>query len=58
MAAGRARYGVLLGEDGFIIDDGIMARLAPERFHVTTTTGAAARVLRSWRNTCKPNGRN
>src|SRR5690606_5809042 len=28
-----------------VIDDGIVARLAPDRFHVTTTTGGAARVL-------------
>ncbi len=45
LAAGRAYHGLLLGEDGFIIDDGIVARLARERFHVTTTSGAAARVL-------------
>ncbi len=42
---GRARYGLMLREDGFIIDDGVVARLAPARFHVTTTTGGAARVL-------------
>src|SRR3990172_4427744 len=35
----------MLREDGHIYDDGIVARLAPERFHVTTTTGGAARVL-------------
>ncbi len=42
---GRARYGLLLREDGFIIDDGVIARMAADRFHVTTTTGGAARVL-------------
>ncbi|MGQ0430136.1 MAG: sarcosine oxidase subunit alpha family protein [Gammaproteobacteria bacterium] len=45
LAPGRARYGVLLRDDGFIYDDGVVARLAPDRFHVTTTTGGAARVL-------------
>jgi sarcosine oxidase subunit alpha len=45
LAPGRARYGLLLGEDGFIFDDGIVARLAHERFHVSTTSGGAARVL-------------
>jgi sarcosine oxidase subunit alpha len=45
LAVGRARYGVLLREDGFIYDDGVIARIAPDRFHVTTTTGGAARVL-------------
>jgi sarcosine oxidase subunit alpha len=42
---GRLRYGVLLREDGFVIDDGVVGRLAEDRFHVTTTTGGAARVL-------------
>ena len=42
---GRCRYGVLLGEDGFIRDDGVIGRLTTDRFHVTTTTGGAARVL-------------
>ena len=32
----------MLSEDGFVIDDGVVARLAPDRFHVTTTTGGAA----------------
>ena len=45
LAPGRCRYGLLLGEDGFIRDDGVVARLAQDRFHVTTTTGGAARVL-------------
>jgi sarcosine oxidase subunit alpha len=45
LAVGRARYGILLREDGFIYDDGVIARIAPDRFHVTTTTGGAARVL-------------
>ncbi len=42
---GRCRYGLMLKEDGFIMDDGVSARLAPDRFHLTTTTGGAARVL-------------
>ncbi|MBL6455051.1 sarcosine oxidase subunit alpha family protein [Belnapia sp. T6] len=42
---GRCRYALLLREDGFLYDDGVIARLAPDRFHVTTTTGGAARVL-------------
>ncbi|HQT86032.1 MAG: sarcosine oxidase subunit alpha [Acidiphilium sp. 37-64-53] len=42
---GRLRYGLLLREDGFIIDDGVVGRIADDRFHVTTTTGGAARVL-------------
>ena len=45
LGVGRCRYGLLLGEDGFIRDDGVIGRLAADRFHVTTTTGGAARVL-------------
>jgi sarcosine oxidase subunit alpha len=45
LAVGRCRYGILLRDDGFIYDDGVVARLATDRFHVTTTTGGAARVL-------------
>jgi sarcosine oxidase, subunit alpha len=44
LAVGRCRYGILLDEAGFVTDDGVIARLAPDRFHVTTTTGGAARV--------------
>ena len=45
LAPGRCRYAVMLNEAGFVMDDGIVARLAPDRFHVTTTTGGAAGVL-------------
>jgi len=45
LAVGRSRYGVLLREDGSVYDDGVVARMAEDRFHVTTTTGGAARVL-------------
>ena len=45
LAVGRCRYGILLRDDGFVFDDGVVARLAPDRFHVTTTTGGAPRVL-------------
>jgi sarcosine oxidase subunit alpha len=45
LTVNRCRYGILLREDGFVFDDGVIARLAADRFHVTTTTGGAARVL-------------
>ncbi|WP_417522627.1 sarcosine oxidase subunit alpha [Marinovum sp.] len=45
LGVGRARYGLLLGEDGFIRDDGVIGRMRDDLFHVTTTTGGAARVL-------------
>jgi sarcosine oxidase subunit alpha len=42
---GKARYGLMLGEDGMVMDDGVTACLADDHFHMTTTTGGAARVL-------------
>lgn len=45
LAVGRCRYGALLRDDGFVYDDGVVARVAEDRFHVTTTTGGAPRVL-------------
>jgi glycine cleavage system aminomethyltransferase T len=45
LAVGRVRYGLMLREDGFAMDDGTVARLAATRFLVTTTTGAAGAVL-------------
>jgi sarcosine oxidase subunit alpha len=45
LGVGRSRYGILLRDDGFIYDDGVVARTGADRFHVTTTTGGAPRVL-------------
>ncbi len=45
LASGRCRYGLMLGEDGMVMDDGVTACLADDHFHMTTTTGGAARVL-------------
>ena len=45
MKAGRCAYSVILGEDGMLMDDGVMARLGEHRFYLTTTTGGAATVL-------------
>ena len=44
LAVGRVRYGLMLREDGFVMDDGTAARLAPDRFLVTTTTANAVNV--------------
>jgi sarcosine oxidase subunit alpha len=44
LKVGGARYGLLLNENGVIVDDGIVARLAPQHFWVNTTSGGAARV--------------
>jgi sarcosine oxidase subunit alpha len=45
LAPGRARYGLMLGEDGMVMDDGVTTCIADDHFHMTTTTGGAARVL-------------
>ena len=45
LAVGRCRYGLMLMDDGFVFDDGVTSRLGPCRYHMTTTTGGAARVL-------------
>ncbi len=45
LAPGRCRYGLMCGEDGMVFDDGVTACLAENHFHMTTTTGGAARVL-------------
>lgn len=42
---GKARYGVMLREDGMAFDDGVAARLAEDHFLVSTTTANAARVM-------------
>ena len=45
MRVGRCAYGIMLGEDGMIFDDGVTARLGEDHFYLTTTTGGAAAVL-------------
>ncbi len=44
---GHCRYGLMCTDDGMVMDDGVTACLAENHFHMTTTTGGAARVL-SW----------
>ncbi len=45
LAPGKARYGLMLREDGYVFDDGTTSRLANDHFLMTTTTANAARVL-------------
>jgi sarcosine oxidase subunit alpha len=45
LAVGSIRYGLMLGLDGMVFDDGVAMRLAEDRYVVTTTTGGAAAVL-------------
>ncbi|SEQ90163.1 sarcosine oxidase subunit alpha family protein [Thalassovita taeanensis] len=43
---GRCRYGLMLREDGHVMDDGTTARLGEHHYVMTTTTAAAAQVMR------------
>lgn len=45
LGVGRCRYGVMLNEHGMIFDDGVTTRIGENHFHMTTTTGGAARVM-------------
>ena len=45
LAVGRARYGIMLREDGHVFDDGTISRLGDHHYLITTTTANAAAVL-------------
>ena len=51
VAVGRCRYGLMLGEDGMVMDDGVTARLGEHHYLMSTTSGGADRVyawLEDW----------
>jgi sarcosine oxidase subunit alpha len=59
MKPGSTRYALMLDEAGVVIDDGVVARLADDRFYFTTTTSNSALVYRElqrwntiWRLDC------
>jgi sarcosine oxidase subunit alpha len=45
LAVGSIRYGMVLGLDGMVLDDGVAMRLADDRYLITTTTGGAGKVM-------------
>ncbi len=45
LAIGAIRYGLMLGIDGMVMDDGVAMRLARDRYLLSTTTGGAAPVM-------------
>ncbi len=45
LRAGRCRYGLMLREDGFVLDDGTTTRIGGGEYYMTTTTARAAEVL-------------
>jgi sarcosine oxidase subunit alpha len=58
LKSGRTRYGVMCNEEGILFDDGVGARLGPESFYLTATTGNAEGVvqwLELWRSVWRLN---
>ncbi len=45
LPVGKARYGLMLREDGIVFDDGTTSRLGEHHYVMTTTTAKAAEVL-------------
>jgi sarcosine oxidase subunit alpha len=45
LAVGKARYGLMLREDGIVHDDGTTSRLAEDHYFLTTTTAKAGPVM-------------
>ena len=45
LKVGRLRYGFMLREDGFVMDDGTTTRIGEHEFYMTTTTGGAGPVM-------------
>ncbi|WP_454917023.1 sarcosine oxidase subunit alpha family protein [Xanthobacter sediminis] len=45
LAVGKARYGVMLREDGLVMDDGTTARLSENHYVMSTTTANAGKVF-------------
>ena len=44
LPVGKCRYGLMCSENGFLIDDGVVARLAEDTWLCHTTTGGADRI--------------
>ena len=47
LPVGKVRYGVMLNDDGVVVDDGTTARISETQFYMTTTTAQAGEVM-SW----------
>ncbi|WP_208646587.1 2Fe-2S iron-sulfur cluster-binding protein [Mesorhizobium waimense] len=45
LPVGRARYGIMLRDDGIVFDDGTTTRLGERHFFMTTSTAKAADVM-------------
>jgi methylglutamate dehydrogenase subunit C len=47
LPVGKARYGVMLNDDGVVLDDGTTSRISDQQYYMTTTTAQAGEVM-SW----------
>ena len=45
LQVGKARYGLMLRDDGYVLDDGTTSRLSEHHYFLTTTTAEAAKVM-------------
>ena len=45
LEVGKARYGIMLRDDGYILDDGTTSRISEHHYFLTTTTAEAAKVM-------------
>ncbi|NKB76601.1 MAG: sarcosine oxidase subunit alpha family protein [Gammaproteobacteria bacterium] len=45
LGVGKARYGIMLRDDGFVMDDGTTWRLSENNYFMTTTTAHAGKVM-------------
>lgn len=45
LVVGKARYGLMLREDGLVMDDGTVSRLGESQYLITTTTAAAGEAM-------------
>jgi heterotetrameric sarcosine oxidase alpha subunit len=45
LAIGKTRYGIMLRDDGIVMDDGTSWRLSEDDYFMTTSTAQAARVM-------------
>ena len=51
LKVGRVRYGLMCTAEGVIMDDGVTARVGPQEWYMTTTSGGAGSVyewIQSW----------
>jgi glycine cleavage system aminomethyltransferase T len=51
---GQARYGLLLNENGIVVDDGIVARLGPQHYWVNTTSAGVERTTAAFEEWLPP----